>query len=47
MMSTMHSLVSNVTAAGTLYGWRIDALALGSLVWIATTGYSQLRFAIR
>ena len=46
-MSTIHSLLNNLVAAGSLYGWRIDALILGSVVWAATTSYSQLRFAIR
>jgi hypothetical protein len=46
-MGSMHSLLNHLVAAGSLYGWRIDALLLGSLVWAATTSYSHLRFAIR
>jgi hypothetical protein len=46
-MSSMHSLLDNLVAAGSLYGWRIDALVLGSVLWALTAGYSQVRFAIR
>lgn len=46
-MSSMHSLLNGLVAAGSLYGWRVDALLLGGVLWAATAGYSQLRFAIR
>lgn len=46
-MGSMHSLLDNLVAAGSLYGWRIDAIVLGGLLWAATAGYSQARLAIR
>ncbi len=45
-MSTLHSLLDNLAAAGTAYGWRIDAIALGGLVWALLAGYALLRTAI-
>jgi hypothetical protein len=46
-MGSMHSLLDNLVAAGSLYGWRIDAIVLGGLLWAATAGYAQLRLAVR
>jgi len=45
-MSTLHSLLGNLAAAGSIYGWRIDAIVLGGLLWALTTSYSQLRATI-
>jgi hypothetical protein len=45
-MSTLHSLLANLAAAGTVYGWRIDALVLGGLVWVLAAGYAQVRTSI-
>lgn len=45
-MSTLHSLLENIAAAGSLYGWRIDAILLGSMLWALTAGSAQLRLAI-
>jgi hypothetical protein len=45
-MSTLHSLFENIAAAGTLYGWRIDAILLGSMLWALAAGSMQLRLAI-
>lgn len=45
-MSTLHSLRDNLTAAGSAYSWRIDALVLGGLLWALTAGYTQIRTAI-
>jgi hypothetical protein len=45
-MSTLHSLLENAAAAGSLYGWRMDAILLGSMLWALTAGSAQLRLAI-
>jgi hypothetical protein len=45
-MNTLHSLFQNVTAAGSLYGWRMDAIVLGSMLWALTAGSAHLRLAI-
>ena len=45
-MSTLHSLLDNLAAAGTVYGWRIDAIVLGGLIWALASGYAQVRTSI-
>jgi len=45
-MSTLHSFPNNLAAAGSTYGWRTDALALGVLLWALTAGYEQVRTVI-
>ena len=45
-MSTLHSLLEQAAAAGTLYGWRIDAILLGSMLWALTAGPAHIRLAI-
>jgi hypothetical protein len=45
-MSTLHSVLENALAAGSLYGWRMDAILLGSMLWALTAGCAQLRLAI-
>ena len=45
-MSTLHSLLDNAATAGSLYGWRIDAILLGSMLWALTAGSARLRLAI-
>jgi hypothetical protein len=45
-MSTLHSLLDNLAAAGSVYGWRIDAMVLGGLLWALATGYGQVRTSI-
>ncbi len=36
MGNTLHSLIDSVAAAGTVYGWRLDAVLLTGALWIAT-----------
>jgi len=45
-MSTLHSLLDNLAAAGSIYGWRIDAMVLGGLLWAMAAGYTQVRTTI-
>jgi len=45
-MSTLHSLLENAAAAGSLYGWRMDAILVGSMLRALTAGSAQLRLAI-
>lgn len=45
-MNTLHSLLENVATAGSLYGWRMDAIVLGSMLWALTAGSAHLRVAI-
>jgi hypothetical protein len=45
-MSTLHSLLENMVAAGSLYGWRMDAIVLGSMLWALAAGSAQFRLAI-
>jgi hypothetical protein len=44
-MSSLHSLLDNIVSAGSLYGWRLDAILLGSLLWAVSISYTQLRVA--
>jgi len=44
-MSSLHSLLDNLIAAGSLYGWRLDAILLGSVLWAVSASYTQLRVA--
>jgi hypothetical protein len=36
MGNTLHSLIDSVAAAGTVCGWRLDAVLLTGALWIAT-----------
>jgi hypothetical protein len=45
-MSTLHSPLDNLAVAGMIYGWRIDAMLLGGLLWAMAAGYSQVRTSI-
>jgi hypothetical protein len=45
-MSTLHSILDSLAAAGSIYGWRIDAMVLGGLLWALAVGYSQVRTTI-
>lgn len=33
-MNSLHSLQQNLLIAGTIYGWRLDAMLMGGLLWI-------------
>jgi hypothetical protein len=43
-MPSLHSLLDNLVAAGSLYGWRLDALLLGGVLWALATSAAHLRF---
>jgi hypothetical protein len=45
-MNTLHSFLENLATAGSLYGWRMDAILLGSTLWALTAGSAHLRLAI-
>ncbi len=45
MSSTLHSLYENLTAAGIIYGWRLDAVVISGLLWTVALGARQLRTA--
>jgi hypothetical protein len=45
-MSNLHSLLDNLASAGSIYGWRIDAMVLGGLLWAVAAGYGQVRTSI-
>jgi hypothetical protein len=45
-MSNLHSLLDNLVTAGNLYGWRVDAMMLGVLLWALTVGHPQVRASI-
>ena len=45
-MSTLHSLLEHVATAGSLYGWRMDAILLGGMLWALSCGSAHLRLAI-
>jgi hypothetical protein len=45
-MSSLHSLLDNLVAAGSLYGWRLDAVVLGGLLWAFAAGTHHIRLAI-
>ena len=45
-MNSLHSLLDNVATAGSLYGWRMDAILLGSMLWALTQSSAHLRLAI-
>jgi hypothetical protein len=42
-MSILHSFLDNLAAAGSLYGWRVDAIVLGGLLWALSAGLPQVR----
>ncbi|HVH65400.1 MAG TPA: hypothetical protein VM674_05135 [Candidatus Acidoferrum sp.] len=42
----MRSLYSILMSAGTVYGWRIDAIAISGLLWMLALGYTRVRLAI-
>ena len=42
-MSTLHAIFDSLAAMGSIYGWRIDAMLLGGLLWALAAGYTQLR----
>jgi len=44
-MSSLHSLLDNLVATGSLYGWRLDAVLLGGMLWVLATACTHLRFA--
>ena len=44
-MTSLHSLLDNLITAGSVYGWRLDAILLGSILWAISTSYRQLRVA--
>ena len=46
MGNTLRSLMDTVTAAGTVYGWRIDAVVLTGVLWLATSTARRLVTAI-
>lgn len=43
---SLHSFLDNLLAAGSLYGWRLDALLLGGMLWVLAVGCAHLRIAI-
>lgn len=45
-MRSLYSILDSVLMAGTTYGWRIDAIAIGGLLWALASGYTRLRVAI-
>jgi hypothetical protein len=45
-MSSLHSLLDNLAVAGMIYGWRIDAMLLGGLLWAMAAGYGQVRTSV-
>lgn len=42
-MNGLHSVFQNVAQAGNLYGWRMDAILLGGLLWILAIAAAELR----
>ena len=45
-MSSLHSLLDNLLAAGSMYGWRLDAIVLGGTLWVLAAGAAHLRLVI-
>ena len=46
MMSNLHALLGNLTGAGSLYGWRMDAIVLGGTLWLLAAGWAHIRIAV-
>jgi len=46
IMSSIHSLLDNLLAAGTLYGWRVDAIVLGGTLWLVAAGFNHVRVLV-
>jgi hypothetical protein len=46
-MNSLQSLVSTLAAAGTIYGWRVDAILLGGMLWTLMTLSAPIRSAPR
>jgi hypothetical protein len=45
-MRSLYSILDTIVTAGTVNGWRIDAIAIGGLVWALTSGFTKVRLAI-
>jgi len=46
MGNTRHSLIDSVAAAGTVYGWRLDAVLLTGALWIAICTARKLALSL-
>lgn len=46
MGNTLRSLIDIVAVAGTLYGWRVDAVLLTGALWVAASAARRLVTAI-
>jgi hypothetical protein len=44
-MSNLHALLDNLVTAGSLYGWRVDAIVLGGTLWLLTAGFTRFRLS--
>jgi hypothetical protein len=42
----MDSLFDSILAAGIGYGWRVDAIILGGVLWSLAAGFGRLRPAL-
>jgi hypothetical protein len=41
-MGTLHSLTTNLIAAATLYGWRLDAIVISGVLCALVACYGQI-----
>lgn len=44
-MNNLHSVFQGVMMAGTLYGWRLDAMVMSGLLWAVLAAYDQVATA--
>ena len=45
-MRSFYSILDSIVTAGTIYGWRLDAIAVGGLLWALASGYTKVRLAV-
>lgn len=41
-MNSLHSLQQNLLIAGTTYGWRLDAIVMGGLLWMLMVAINRV-----
>lgn len=45
-MRSFYSILDSILTAGTIYGWRLDAIMVGGLLWALASGYTRVRLAV-
>ena len=43
MISILRTLFEHLSTAGNVYGWRIDAIVIGGILWVVASSFEQAR----